>query len=356
MRMDTRWCQTWSVAACALALLTTTIGTALAAAPSTIAYHFSSQPMISGTVVTVNDREMVVDTDQGEQVTLNMDSRTMAPRDLAPGMVMRAEFLALEDCRFYAQRIIAIRSGMSTDRLQAYANTHASGEALAGNASALGGSRQASAESRGNLPQASSESSPGPSMKATPTTVDYLFSTRPMISGRVVSVNDHWLVVETEQGQQVGLVMDSHTMVPGEVAPGTIMRAQFTQMKDGRYYAQRISEIGSGVAGREQAYAQTRDSDIMIASSPPDCGFVSTAARSTVTSAVERREDAVTPDAVVAQSAPAPVVAQSAPEPVVESPKTLPQTASHQPLLALLGLLALGTAGVMVIKRRLHPA
>jgi hypothetical protein len=47
-------------------------------------------------------------------------------------------------------------------------------------------------------------------------TVDYQFSTRPMTSGRVVSVNDHWLVVETDQGQKVGLVMDSHTMVPGE--------------------------------------------------------------------------------------------------------------------------------------------
>ena len=92
--------------------------------------------MISGTVVTVNDRQMVVNTDQGEQVTLEMDSRTMAPRDLAPGMVMRAEFLALEDCRFYARRITPLRGGMPTDRLQAYANTQDSRGVIARSASA----------------------------------------------------------------------------------------------------------------------------------------------------------------------------------------------------------------------------
>src|ERR1041385_7651647 len=115
----------WRLAVGASALLVMlAIGTALAETPSTTAYRFSSHPMISGTVVTVHDHQMVVDTDQGEQVTLEMDSRTMAPRDLAPGMVMRAEFLALEDCRFYAQRVMPIRGGMSTDRLQAYANNH----------------------------------------------------------------------------------------------------------------------------------------------------------------------------------------------------------------------------------------
>jgi len=39
--------------------------------------------------VTLNDHQMVVDTDQGEQVTLEVDSRTIAPRDFGPGMVMR---------------------------------------------------------------------------------------------------------------------------------------------------------------------------------------------------------------------------------------------------------------------------
>src|SRR5512140_2158512 len=120
-----------SVVASALAMLALTATAALAQVPATTEFFFSSHPMISGTVVTVNDREIAVDTDQGERVVLLVDSRTMAPRDLAPGMVMRAEFLALEDCRFHAERILPIRAGMSPDRSQAYANTHDRPEAIA---------------------------------------------------------------------------------------------------------------------------------------------------------------------------------------------------------------------------------
>jgi LPXTG-motif cell wall-anchored protein len=364
MRTNERTRPTWSVAVGTLALLATTIGTALAAAPSTTAYRFSSHPMISGTVVTVNDREMVVDTDQGEQVTLQLDSRTMAPRDLAPGMVMRAEFLAQEDCRFYAQRIVPVRGGTSTNRLQAYANTRDSRETIDRNASAFGGGYRAAStesqpvgESRVTEPQTMGEHSNGPIMKAAPTTSDYRFSTKPMVSGRVVSVNDHLLVVETEQGQQVGLIMDSRTMVPGEVAPGSIFRAEFTSMKDGRPYADRIYWIGNGngVAGREQAYAHTRDSDLVLARNTSDCGCVSAPVRNTVTSAVESPEVVAVSEPVVVATAPA-IVVVSAPAPVVETPETLPQTASKQPLIALLGALALAAAGALAIGRRLYTA
>jgi LPXTG-motif cell wall-anchored protein len=348
MRTNERRIQTWSAGGFTLALLAMTVGTALAAAPSTTAYRFSSHPMISGTVATVNDREMVVDTDQGEQVTLQLDSRTMAPRDLGPGMVMRAEFLAKEDCRFYAQRIVPVRGGTSTNRLQAYANTRDSRETIERNATAFGGGYrvassegQVSVDNRETLRQSIGEHSSGAIMHATPSTSDYRFSTKPMVTGRVVSVNDHLLVVETEQGQKVGLIMDSRTMVPGEVAPGSIFRAEFTTMEDGRPYADRIYWIGdgNGVAGREQAYAHTRDSDLVLARNTLDCGCASAPAVNVVTAAV------------VAPVAPAPVVV--VPAPVVEAPaETLPQTASNQPLIALLGLLALGGAGALVIGRR----
>ena len=111
----------------ALLLLTLTSGSARASDPRTAAHEFSSHPMISGTVVTVNVHQMVVHTAQGEQVALELDSRTMAPRDLGPGMVMRAEFLALEDCRYYARRVVPIRGGASTHRTQGYANTRDTG-------------------------------------------------------------------------------------------------------------------------------------------------------------------------------------------------------------------------------------
>lgn len=334
MQTNTRNRQGWGVAGVTLALLSLAIGTALGAVPSTTAYHFSSHPMISGTVVTVNDHQMVVDTDQREQVTLEIDSRTMAPRDLAPGMVMRAEFLALEDCRFYAQRVMAIRAGMSTDRFQAYAGPGESRERIAGNASVLGGYRP---EGRETVPFSTGDGPIQRSMTAAPTTADYQFSTRPMMTGRVLSVNDHRLLVETDQGQRVGMVMDSRTMVPGEVEAGSLMRADFVQMKDGRYYAKRISRIGTDVVEREPAYAHTRDSDLALARNSADCGFVSMASPVTAT---------------VVESpvrTPGPVVAGPVAE--VERPPTLPQTASRQPLLLLLGLLSLAGAGLLLVGR-----
>ena len=95
--------------------------TVQATIPSTTAHYFSSRPMIAGTVVTINDHQMVVDTEQGERITLLVDSRTMAPRDLAPGMTVRTEFAALENCRFHADRVVPVRAGMASQRLQAYA-------------------------------------------------------------------------------------------------------------------------------------------------------------------------------------------------------------------------------------------
>jgi hypothetical protein len=359
MKPDTRRSWARNLAACALGLSMCWSVGAMAAIPPSIAYQFSSQPMISGSVVSVNDREMVVNTDQGEQVTLLMDSRTMVPRDLAPGMVMRAEFVAQEDCRFYARRIIPIRDGMSTNRSQAYAGTHDSPEAIASSTSMATGNQpvhgqmMADAQAPRSTPEAASPSAPGANMTPVPGSADDWFSSRPMISGRVMAINDHRLVVETEQGKQVGLVMDSRTMVPGEVAPGSMMRAEFTQMKDGRYYANRIAVIEPGTVAREQAYAHTRDSDVEIARTSADCGFTTMASGNNATSTLEPRQQPA--EARNAATGPvatqAPVAARAA-----EEPKVLPPTGSDQPLLLLAGLLALGGAGVIAAVRGFRAA
>lgn len=347
MKTNQRIRRTGGAAACALLLLALTGGTALAAAvPSTTAYHFSSHPMISGTVVSVNDRQMVVDTDQGEQVALEIDSNTMAPRDLAPGMVVRAEFQALENCRFHAQRVIPLRGNMSVRRFQAYANSRDSREAIAGNASAQYGERRIGGEGWESQPQTVGGHSPDAVMTATPGTAAFRYSTEPMVSGNVIAVNDHRLVVETDQGQRVALVMDSNTMVPGDISPGSNMRAEFREMKDGRYYATRVSRIGRRAPAREQAYAHTRDSDWAIAQNvSDDCGSVRADARNTTSSEMERRGT---------MAAPEPVVSTSASVPAVERPKVLPQTASRQPLVLLAGLLALGAAGGLTVIRALR--
>ena len=126
-------------------------GAALAAIPSTTAYLLATQPLISGKVATVNDHMMTVDTYQGGHVTLAVDSKTMVPTDLGPGMAMRVEFKAMPDGHLYARRVTPIRSGMDMDRELAYARTGARSieRYAAHDASYEGGNR-------GSLPQTAS--------------------------------------------------------------------------------------------------------------------------------------------------------------------------------------------------------
>jgi hypothetical protein len=320
-----------------LALLALTTGAALAADPASMTYHFSSHPMISGTVVAVNDHQMVVNTDQGEQVTLELDTRTMAPRDLGPGMVVRADFKALEDCRFYAQAITPLRGSDSPERTQAYANTHDSPEVVARNATAEGsGNAHVPAEAaatgaRVTSQQEMGEHSSGTTMSATPSTSDYVHSTRPMVSGRVIAVNDHRLVVRTDQGQRVGMVMDSQTMIPRDVAPDAYVRSEFTRLKDGRYYARSVDLVDDQVAAREQAYAHTIDAENVAAQDVQDCGAVFAGDGNTMTTVIAPRS---TPPAAERGAEPA----------ATPTARELPQTASGRPLLLLLGSLALAAA------------
>ena len=66
-------------------------GTAFASIPGTSEHVLRTEPMIVGTVGAVGDRKLIVDTDQNEQVTLMMDSRTMLPVDLAPGTLFSGD-------------------------------------------------------------------------------------------------------------------------------------------------------------------------------------------------------------------------------------------------------------------------
>ena len=236
-----------------------------AAIPSTTEHHFSSRPMIAGTVVRVNDHQMVVDTEQGERITLEMDSRTMAPSDLAPGMPVRTEFSALENCRFHASRVPPVRAGTSIKRLQAYANTNETGTHVASTAPSY---RHAAVQGPGRTRYSAN------AVQSTPGTMDRYYSTHPLIAGTALSVNDHRLVVETDQGRRVAVVMDSRTAVPRELGPGSLVRAEFKRMQDGRFYASRVHVVGAGDLMRVQAYANTVDNDIASAGVIGDCESV----------------------------------------------------------------------------------
>ena len=151
----------------------------------------------------------------------------------------------------------------------------------------------------------------GSALAAIPSTTDYLLATQPMISGKVASVNDHMMVVDTDQGGHVTLAVDSKTMVPTDLAPGMAMRVEFKAMPDGHLYARRIVPIRGGMSsGRELAYARTGGH----------------------------------------------AMAQYASMEGGAGNRSLPQTAGVQPLIALLGLLALASAGVLAVSRRLRRA
>ncbi len=193
--------------------------------------------------------------------------------------------------------------------------------------------------------------SAGLSYAAIPNTTDFLNRTSPMISGTVFSVDDRQIVVDTDQNQRVTLVMDSRTMLPVDLAPGMVMRAQFRVMENGQYYVSRITPIrDEKVAPGGRASANVHGDALDLARADMARAHMPPAAK---TSAVLPEQAVLVAQAPLAERA-------SASEPPVvtelsaanDEPKTLPQTASGHSLLVLLGLLALAGAGTVRLTRR----
>lgn len=158
----------------------------------------------------------------------------------------------------------------------------------------------------------------GSALAAIPNTMDYKLATEPLITGTVASANDHMMVVNTEQGGKVTLAVDTKTMLPADFGPGMAMRVEFKAMPDGHLYARRVTPIrGGDNNGRELAYARTGGhAKAQVASSEGNGGETQNGRRA----------------------------------------ESLPQTASAQPLVLLLGLGALVSAGVLAASRRLRRA
>jgi LPXTG-motif cell wall-anchored protein len=297
----------------AVAVLALIAGTALAATPSTSDYRYATQPMLTGRVVWVNEHQLAMETEQGEEILLALDTRSTVPVDLGPGMMMRVEFKLRNDGRRYVQRIIPIRSGMRTTRELAYSREHAGSEVVAQGTSTSDGEGVENGPGSASTAPSSTNQSLGTPLASPPSTHGYMVAMQPMIVGRVVTVNDHRIVVDTDQGQRVALEMDSGTIVPIRLASDMTVRVEYEAMEDGPKYAERIVQVSSpGIPGR-----------LSYVHSP------------------ERRE-------VMAR-----VAAIDAPV-ATREPASLPQTASRQPLIALLGFLSLGAAGAVAIGRRLR--
>ena len=189
----------------------------------------------------------------------------------------------------------------------------------------------------------------GTAYAAIPNTTDYLHRNTPMISGTVFTVDDRQIVVDTDQGQQVTMVMDSRTMLPADLAPGMVMRAEFRVMENGQYYVSRVTPIRGakvrrGVQASSDLGGQTQRSDRFGSAYPAQSGQTAAAEPAT---AVEPRMST----SPVAMNEAADNAAR-----VGERPETLPQTAGNQALILLLGVLALSGAGALMLVRRLSHA
>ena len=324
------WKLRWSLMAVTpgLLLMLTAVG-ALGAIPSPSDYRNATQPMITGTAALVNEHQLLVSTEQGEDVLLSLDSRTMVPADLSAGMMMRVEFNYLEDGSRYAKRIIPIRSGHRTDRELAYSREVHDDAADVQFASTghdqVIATRSSGAATVTNRPE-------GAPLEAVPATDAYIVATQPMIAGRVARVNDHMIAIDTDQGHRVALEMDSRTLVPTDLQSGMGVRVEYRTMENGTRLANRIVPIWDyemnerELANVEMEYTE----DAVVAQNEPS------ASSTTPATSEETAEQG------------APVSSDR------DEDRRLPHTASQLPLVALLGLLALGAAGALMMNRRLR--
>ena len=78
--------------------------------PSQTDYLRRLPPTITGTVVSSTQHALVLNSSDGDQVTFDMDSRTMVPQDMTEGRMMRVEFNTMDSGHFLAKRVTPIYS------------------------------------------------------------------------------------------------------------------------------------------------------------------------------------------------------------------------------------------------------
>jgi LPXTG-motif cell wall-anchored protein len=188
----------------------------------------------------------------------------------------------------------------------------------------------------------------------------------PVIQGRVVSVSDVGMVVDTDQGQRVQLLMDSRTMMPTDLDHGMEMKAEFKVLDNGSLYAKRVIPIRNDEqADRRLAYAHSNaaayqaavdreeQEDAAAASYSGEPSHENTlrsdANAQTTTTTTDHTTTTDQTNATTASSGDSDHMDATGAE--RSSDESLPDTASHMPLAALLGIGLLG-AGIVAWARR----
>src|SRR5262245_34641697 len=188
----------------------------------------------------------------------------------------------------------------------------------------------------------------------------------PVIQGRVVAVSDVGMIVETDQGQRVQLMMDSRTMLPTDLDQGMEMKAEFKVLDNGSMYAKRVIPIRNDEqADRRLAYAHSNAAAYQAAVDRDDDGDVdatnasysgepshentlrsdANAQTQTTTDQTNQTNSTESSNATNGDTQVNDTDTEHSPD------HALPDTASHMPLAALLGIGLLG-AGVVAWTRR----
>ncbi len=175
----------------------------------------------------------------------------------------------------------------------------------------------------------------GTPLKPVPSTQAYRIATEPALAGRVGMVNDHHIVVDTDQGHSVPVEMDSRTLIPSDLQSGMGVRVEYKTLEDGTKLATRVTPLqGVAVPEREMATSSTSASQEEAVPASYNGGTTANGQMAQSQTDNESQEHNANTNGNP------------------DNDRRLPKTASNEPLIATLGLLSLAAAGALAMRRR----
>jgi len=181
----------------------------------------------------------------------------------------------------------------------------------------------------------------------------------PVIQGRVVSVSDVGMVVDTHEGQRVQMMMDSRTMLPIDLDDNMEIRAEFKVLENGSFYAKRVIPIRSDQdAARHVAYAKTNSEALYASNDDDEDDDVDAQAVAYADNDRDDQKNTLRSDENAEHSTTTDADKDddndhmNTTEAEHPSDEALPETASSQPIVALFGAIALIGAGLIAWSRR----
>ena len=172
---------------------------------------------------------------------------------------------------------------------------------------------------------------------AHPLATAYPPSSQPMVSGTVQSASDHSLTLHTDEGESMTFIVDSHSVVPEHMNAGMRESVEFKAMPSGEFLAQRVVPLRAEENRNTQTTVNTgeleRDRYAMRNGTGEVMGYRSNGKTDARYASNERNDGDEDND---------------------NDADDLPQTASTEPLVLLLGVSSLAAGAALWVARRRH--